>query len=98
MSSSDYCSIHTKPYIVIHYQYYKMVDLLIQYCRRLIDRLNPCALPYVPVQYHEEVKMNRKPDKKACNSNLEGWKTQIRKKGKRKNNNKNIPLKKLIVV
>ena len=56
--------------------------------------LNPNALPYVPVQYHEEVKMNREQDEKAYNSNQEGWKIQKTKKGKRNNNHKERNVKK----
>ena len=88
MSSSDYCGVDTGPHAVTHHQYYQMVDLLMQCCLQFMGGLNPHALPYVPVQHHEEVKMNRKPDKKTCRANQEGWKMQKTKKGKRNINNK----------
>ena len=94
MSSSDCCGVDTGPHAVTHHQYYQMVDLLMQHCRRSIGRLNPHALPHVPVQHHEEVKMNRKPDKKTCRTNQEGWKTQKTKKGNRNNNKKTQRYKK----
>ena len=72
MSSRYYYGVDIGLYTVIYYQYYQMVDLLIQYCHQSIGGLNPCTLLYVLVQHHEEVKMNRKLDEKACNSILEG--------------------------
>ena len=75
-----------EPHTVIHHQYYQMVDLLIQYCRRLMCRLNPYALSYVPLKNHDiEIKKKdqNEKDKKLNLAKLnQGWKTQNKTKGK----------------
>ena len=58
-------------YIVSYHQYFQMVDLLIQYCWQLVNRLNPCALPYVLPQYQEEIKkMSVKYEEKNLKPNV----------------------------
>ena len=51
----DFTGLH----MVIHYQYYQMVDLLIQYCRRLIFKLNPHTLLYIPLK-HWDIEIKKK--------------------------------------
>ena len=41
--------VHTGTHTVIHHQYYQMVDLLMQFCRRTMGGLNPHALPHAPL-------------------------------------------------
>ena len=83
--------VHTGPYTVVHHQYYQMVDLLTQFCRKTMGGLNPYALPYVPSTQPivvEESTNAKKNDKKNVESSK--WHTCKTKKGRRhKNNNKN---------
>jgi hypothetical protein len=83
--------VHTGPYTVAHHQYYQMVDLLTQLCRRTMGGLNPHAVPYVPLTspiVTKERKTNKKNNKNTVESSK--WHTCRTKKGRRyKNNNKN---------
>ena len=78
---------------VFHYQYFQMVDLLMQCYRRSMCGLNLCTLPCAPPKYQEEInKMNAKCEEKILKPNLaklkQGWKMCINKKGKKNKNNK----------
>ena len=79
-------------YTVFHHYYYQMVDVLIQYCRRLICRLNPYTLLYVPFKYHDIEIKKKNQDEKDKKPNLakskQGWQTQNKTKGKSYKNTK----------
>ena len=81
---------HTGPHAVMHHQYYQMVDLLTQCCRRTMCGLNPLALPCTPLQHQDVTKKNSKQKQKDKIQNLEPskqqWKTHRKKKGKRNPN------------
>ena len=84
--------VHAGPYTVVHHQCYQMVDLWIQYCRKTMGGLNPCALPYAPSSQQivtEKSTNNKKNNKKNAESSK--WHACETKKGWRckNNNNKN---------
>ena len=39
---------HAGTCTAVHHQYYQMVDILMQHCRKSMGGLNPHALPYAP--------------------------------------------------
>ena len=84
--------VHAGPFTVVHHQCYQMVDLWIQYCRKIMGGLNPCALPYAPSSQQivaEKSANNKKNNKKNAESSK--WHACETKKGWRckNNNNKN---------
>lgn len=97
---------HTGQCTTMHHQYYQMVDLLIEYCRKSMGGLNPHVVPYVP-STSRIVAEDSANTKKKNNNNVESskwnkrhnintaastkWNTCRTKKGRRqKDNNKNI--------
>ena len=86
--------VHAGIYTVAHHQYYQMVDLLMQYCRKSMGGLNPYAMPYVP-QTQQGVEKSNACDERNQNKNVKSstWNTCKKNKG-RKHINKNKNLKK----
>ena len=72
---------HTGQHTMMHHQYYQMVDLLIEYCRKSMGGLNPCAMPYAP-STSQIVAEDSANTKKKNNNNVESSKWN-----KRHNNN-----------
>ena len=98
--------VHTGQHTIIHHQYYQMVDLLIEYCRKSMGGLNPRTMPYAP-STSRIVAEDSENAKKKNNNNVKSskwnkrynnntaastkWNTCRTNKGRRhKNNNKNI--------
>ena len=90
--NANYGIDFTGPHMVIHHQYYQIVDLLIQYCRQLICGLNPYALLYALLKHRSIEIKNKDQDEKEKKPNLskskQGWQTQNKAKGKSYKNNK----------
>ena len=89
---------HTGQHTIAHHQYYQMVDLLIEHCRKSMGGLNPHAVPHAP-STSRIVTEDSANTKKKNNNNFESskwnksskWNACRTKKGRRnQNNNKNI--------
>ena len=97
---------HAGQCTIMHHQYYQMVDLLIECCKKSMGGLNPHAAPCAPSTSRIVAEESAKTKKKN-NNNFESskwnksskWNTCRTKKGRRnQNNNKNIKEKNMKIV
>ena len=74
--------VHTGQCTIMHHQYYQMVDLLIEYCRKSIGGLDPHVVPHAP-STSQIVTEERTNKKKNNNNNVESstWHKCETKKG-----------------
>ena len=83
--------VHAGTYTVMHHQYYQMVDILMQYCKKSMGGLNPHALPYAPATKQDVGKSNTHDMRnKKSNAKSSTWHACEKKKGRKyANKNKN---------
>ena len=81
--------VHTGPHTVAHHQYYQMVDLLIQHCRRTMGGLNPHALPHAPPTPQIVTESTNNKMNNTKNAEFSKWHACKTKKGRGYKNNNN---------